>query len=98
MSEYFDRARGGDVSDFAKRMRHFIRILSRRASTVAGLSISADEEIESLDFIVDQPDDGLRAMGWESWEPQQRIEKRVSWILDIEERARINAYVDRVAS
>lgn len=95
MSQYFDRARGGTVSDFAKRMRHFISVLSGRVSTVAGLSISADEVIESLDFIVDQPDEGLRAMGWEL---QQRIEKRVSWILDIEEKARIDAYVDRVAS
>jgi hypothetical protein len=95
MSEYFDGALGATVSDYEKRKCHFIRIFCGRVSTVASLSIDVDEIIESPVFIVDQPHDGLWGMRWEL---EQRIEKRVGRILDIEELARIDAYVDRVAS
>ena len=94
-SEYFDRRTHETVAENAARMSHFVRVLSGKVSIVAGLSIDADDVIEQLDFIVAQADDDLRAIRWDM---QQRIEHVVSRTLDIQTLAKIQAYVERVAS
>lgn len=90
MSEYFDRRGGETVAEYAARMRYFVRLLSSRVSSIAGLGIDSDEVIDQLDVIVGIPDEMVRGK-W--WDLQRSIESRAMRLLDLRTLERIDAYI-----
>lgn len=95
VSQYFERDDGESVAEYAARMRDFVRLLSGKVSSIAGLGFDADDVLESLDYVISQPDDEVRARRWDVIE---NISRRVHSIPDVETLTRIEAYIERVGS
>lgn len=92
--DYFSKRKDETVIEYAERMRNFISLLRGLVELHAGIHFDADELIERLDFIIAQPDDGLRAMRWDL---VTSIERTVSRILDVTVLARIDVHARRAA-
>lgn len=95
MSEYFERRNDEAVAEYAARMHHFVRLLAGKVSSEAGLGFDANDVIESLDYVISQPDDEVRARRWNVIES---ISRRVHRISDVETLSKIDAYIGRMAS
>ena len=91
MIGYFEQRDDETVAVYAARMRDFVRLLSGKVSSIAGLGIDADEVIAQFDFIVAMPDDVVRGR-W--WDLQQSIQSRVSRILEMRTLERVDAYLE----